>query len=248
MKNKFLILASILASTSFAQVGINTSEPLTELDVNGKTTIRETPILEDNNNLKSLYVDDKGLVGVKDFSNGILTEEIFYAFTSSRRNTATTTTENFNNHVIQYFDFESGDILYNTIGVSFISNEDGKKYFRIGEDGVYEFNGFLNFRIAGDLNNKIFIAIRLEYSEDEGTTWVNLTGSRPIYNIDWSPGQSTPYTFPTTIYQMKKNSLLRMAFYRTRSADQSLQGDTVSNLYFNSGYGASTYKFVLKKL
>lgn len=244
MKKTFLIIALIFANSSYAQVGINTSEPLTELDVNGKTTIRETPILIDNNNLNALYVDDKGLVGIKDFSNGVLTEEIFYAFTSLQRNT--TATEDFNNNVTQYFEFETGDILYNTIGVSLVTIGDNK-YFKVAEDGVYEFNGFLNFRLTGVLNNKIFIAIKLEYSEDEGTTWVNLTGSRPVYTIDWSAGQTIPYTFPTTIYNMKKNSLLRIAFYRTKAGSQQ-QGEPVNDIYFTNGYGSSTYKFILKKL
>ena len=249
MKYKILALAILFYACSFAQVGINTSEPITELDVNGKTTIRDTPILEDNNDLKTLYVNEEGLVGVKDFSGGPLTEEFFYAATNYDRNSTQTATDNFNNHITQNFEFDSEDIIYNTIKLN-LATIDNNNYFRIGEDGVYEFNGFLNLHMKGNDNSKIFIAFLLEYSEDEGLTWSNLTGSRPVLTLAWGLGQSIPYTFPTTIYRMKKNSLLRVSYYRTKTVGEivQIQGDTVDEIYFDKAYGATTYKFILKKL
>lgn len=61
MKNLILSICLTLINYSFAQVGINTSSPTKDLDINGELRIRTTPAIASS---KTLAVDSNGNVGV----------------------------------------------------------------------------------------------------------------------------------------------------------------------------------------
>lgn len=239
--------------TYLKRVGIGTTSPATKLDINGVVTIRDTPDLNDITTIHPLYIDQQGKVGIKPLGNGLTTEDVFYIRTDDvDLNQSASNTTKFNNGDMLYVDMQPKDILYNTLAVDVVNNNNIQA-LKINTEGVYQIEGYLNFFIKTsdqlqETPSKIYMYAAIEYSEDNGQSWEELSGSRPIFQIFWSPGQGTPYTFPTMIYKLKKDSLLRVVYHRTAAGGYLLQGDTVQDIYLSNTNSPVSYQLLLKLL
>ncbi len=161
MKNYYFLglLFSILSLS--AQVGINTNEPRTSLDVNGETTIRKTNYLKGT--LSPLYVDQNGLVGLKEDTGTNLTTAVFYA--EGDRQVVVPTANIFNDGTTFQLYVKPEDIQQNSIDVTQSGN-----FFKVNKKGIYEITGFINFLIDTELNNNTFIVVAIDISTNNGAT------------------------------------------------------------------------------
>lgn len=242
-----LIAALFVGVTTFGQnekIGINTALPKTTLDVNGDMTVRKLEKL--SGDIKPLYIDKDGLVGTMVSKEEKVSSAIFSANSTKIVLDLTEGKE-------VAFNDEKEDIPIpcrithidiNTLGVTV-----RKSAFQIKEDGVYELNTFVNFIINSDENSKTFMIVTLQTSTDDGVTWTNITGSRPVFLQTVHGGMNHPHNLPTTIASLTKGTLVRIAFKRSYLGTTA-QGARVKSIRVsgNANYASKAFEFVIKKL
>lgn len=241
-----LITALFVGVTAFGQnekIGINTALPKTTLDVNGDMTVRKVEKL--SGDIKPLYIDKDGLVGTvvsKDdkVSSAIFSASAFGHVLNLNEGKEVVFNEGKEDIPIP---FKTTNIDINTLGIAV-----HKDAFQIAEDGIYELNAFANFFISSATNNKIFIIITLQTSTNNGATWKNITGSRPVF-VQSVSTMFHSYNLPTTIASLTKGTLVRIAFKRSYSGEIA-QGATVNYMRVsgNSNYATKAFELVIKKL
>lgn len=242
-----LIAALFVGVTAFGQnekIGINTALPKTTLDVNGDMTVRKLEKL--SGDIKPLYIDKDGLVGTMVSKEEKVSSAIFSA---NRTGTVLSLDkgeqERFNLGVEEIaipFTINKSDINTLEIGVR-------KSAYQIKEAGIYELNTFVNFIITSDEYSKTFMIVTLQTSTDDGVTWTNITGSRPVFLQTVQGGMNHPHNLPTTIASLTKGTLVRIAFKRS-SLNGNLQGNPVKSILVrgSSNYATKAFELVIKKL
>lgn len=242
-----LITALFVGVTAFGQnekIGINTALPKTTLDVNGDMTVRKLEKL--SGDIKPLYIDKDGLVGTMVSKEEKVSSAIFSA--SSK-----IIVLNLNEGKEVAFNERKEDIPIpcrtthidiNTLGVAVRNSA-----FQIKEDGIYELNTFVNFYLSSSKDNRIFMIVTLQTSTDDGVTWTNITGSRPVFLQTVQGGMNHPHNLPTTIASLTKGTLVRIAFKRSYSGTTA-QGATVNSMRVggNANYATKSFELVIKKL
>ncbi len=245
IKKALFILISFSLGSSYAQVGINTESPQATLHIEGDLIIKNTsPKSANNANLKPLFVDPEGHV-VRSVATqavspilAIQTNRLMLS-SSSDPNTLTV----FNDGSRQSFDFIASDILINNLGIN-IQNG----YIRIAETGIYQISSLINYVFGtSTTGSNVFINISLQKSTNNGGTWFDVVGYRPIFTINWTTGQSTPAILPTVIASLSQGDLLRYSFYRTRSG-ATLQGSPITFLSIDAVYSTPSVSISIVKL
>jgi hypothetical protein len=253
--NKPLILKSNkiegLRISTNGNVGINTPNPNTPLDVNGGLTVREVKELNliQGNLARQLYINtNTGLVGLQPAGEQAASP-IFFASTdrtvfNGPKNSPILS--EFNKGENMVLTPVNDDIVLNNIKVTLNS---GKSAFRIGESGTYQIAGALNFFFAtpGEAN-RVYINTRMEKSTDGGNTWNSITGIRPILIIDWYSGQYTSVNLPITVQPLQAGDLIRVVFNRTKAGGTMLQGSSVTEIKVALGYSTPAYTISLTRL
>lgn len=253
-------------------VGINTELPRTTLDVNGKLTVRDTGNIENDGQVKALYVDkETGLIGtvapstptapitvLSAKSNNILPSTDSNAVEFNKGNTDLTVP------------LSSDDIFPNNLGVLIDNNT-----VVIQEAGTYQINAYLNMIISTPSTNK---RITVEFPEVSTITGkpktltqsilipapyrlvflyamlkkngTEIAGARPILTNILN-NQSDIITLPTTTIKLAKGDRLSLAFNRTMSVSggvTSPAGDDVSKIGIGANYAARPYSMTITKL
>lgn len=246
MKRSILFAVLFVGMTAVAQnekVGINTDLPRTTLDVNGDATIRKVEKL--SGNIRPLFIDSDGLVGTAVAKEDKVTSTIFSASSSNNVLILKDGNEDrFNSGTADIpIPVTINQANINTLGIT-VSNQ----AFKIKEEGIYEITSFVNFYIRSATNNKTFVIVTLQISEDNGVTWKNISGSRPVF-LQGNGGMNHPHNIPTTIIALKNGTLVRMAFKRS-FLKGSGQGSNVTGIDVsgNSSYATKAYELVIKKL
>lgn len=245
IKKTLLFIISFSLGFSYAQVGINTESPQAALHIEGDLIIKNTsPKSTSNADLKPLFVDPDGYV-VRAIATQAstpattiqTTREIINSSLTPNRLTA------FNGGTPQSIILDESDIVINNLGVT-VQNGN----LRIPESGIYQISTLINYIFGTNTNgSKIFINIYLETSSNNGAIWYDVVGYRPIFTIDWAPGQSTPAVLPTAIVFLSQGDLLRYSFYRTKSGT-TLQGDALTSLAVAPAYSTPSVSATIVKL
>ncbi|MDR1056273.1 MAG: hypothetical protein LBL90_10765 [Prevotellaceae bacterium] len=235
-------------STS-GNVGINTNNPGTSLDVNGKLTVRDVSELNlaSSSVAKQLYIDaNTGLLGLQPAGVQVASP-IFFASTNRTifSNGSYLTDFNACNDII--LTPVNGDIELNNLGVTFDS---GKNAFKIHDNGTYQAAAVLNFYFAtANSGDKVFINVRIEKSADAGANWTTITGTRPVCSVDWNNGQYISVSIPLTVQPLQAGDLIRIVFNRTKAGGGTiLQGSALTEIRLTNGYSTPTYTLSLTRL
>lgn len=244
MRKVFLIIVLFVGVISFAQeqkVGINITLPKTTLDVNGDLTVREVQKL--SGNVEKLYVDNNGKLGL-DYRPKKEVETLVFSGNTERRIVNTNGSYKFNEGEQFELWVKAEDIKLNSIGITHSGN-----YFKIGETGTYLVSGFVNFLIESEIGNKTFMVVAIEVSTNNGSSWTNISGSRPIFTQDVKL-QYFGHAIPTTVADLQAGTLIRTAFIRSRSSGGSLQGQNLQKLSVEgiSNEGIKAMDFLIRKL
>lgn len=226
--------------TDEGKVGIGTTTPTQSLDVNGRTRIRNTDELT-STNVSALYVDETGLVGKANIAPQ--SKVAYYSSTSS----IDFIPSDFNEEVIQIVPIDSSHEKINSIGAVVPS----LGQIQITESGNYMINSSINLLLKSASgttgNEKVYIAIQVDKSTDNGANWTTITGMRPISQLHWGPGTYITYNVPTIINYLEAGDLIRLKFYRTRSGSTP-QGVDLELLKAGHAFGAPTFTLSLSKL
>jgi hypothetical protein len=229
-------------------VGINTDNPGTSLDVNGKLTVRDASELNlaSGNVARQLYIDTgTGLLGLQPAGIQVVSP-IFSASTSRTIFSNGNTLTNFNacNDII--LTPNNDDMKLNNLGIIF---ESEKNAFRIKEIGTYQVAAALNFSFTSEnKGDKVFINVRIQKSTNGGSNWSTIAGIRPVCTVDWEFGQSTAISLPLTIQQFQTGDLIRIVFNRTKAEGNVPQGNDLKGISLLSSYYTPTYTLSLTRL
>lgn len=254
------------------QVGIGTITPTTKLDVKGGVTLDKT--LKINNigelvpdNVKSLFVNPDGVIGT-----AVVNKETSLAYfqNSSNINEEYTNTVLFNLGEEIEMPFSSVNNVLR-LHVGDIVEVNGSGQIKIKQKGYYQLSLFISPYIEGGAipkktynvtgsttykveienpaDNQVFFRSTIQYSKDNGITWNTLVGIRPILLV--SPGTYFyPQVFPTTIFELDKNDLIRVVYTRSKGVGAAVQGKAVVGISINSNtsLGLNAYQFSISKL
>lgn len=245
IKKTLLFIISFSLGLSYAQVGVNTEDPQATLHIEGDLIISNTsPKSNDNSTLKPLFVDPDGNV-----VRSVTTQAVspILVIQTNREVISSSSTPNiltaFNSGTAQSFAFTPSDITINNLGGS-IQNG----YIRIAETGIYQINSLINYLFGSAASgNNIFISITLQKSTNNGSTWSNVVGYRPIFTINWPAGQGNPAILPTAITPLSAGNLLRYSFERTRSGP-TYQGNELTNLAITPLYSTPSLSISIVKI
>ena len=194
-KNDFVI-------TTEGKVGIGITTPNESLDVNGKVRIRSLDQLT-NNNVYVVYADENGVLGKTAISP--VSKLAFYTSKTLLNSSATT----FNNGYEQVIPIQSTDTEINTIGNTLVNN-----YVKINEAGTYLIGGSVNFTLSSStVDSKIYTAINIQRSTDNGNTWTSISGARPVFAMFSNTKMINSYTLPITIGNLNPNDLIKIVFF-----------------------------------
>jgi hypothetical protein len=233
-------------------VGINTNNPGTSLDVNGKLTVRDVKDLnlEQDGQARQLYINTStGLVGLQPAGKQVASP-IFFASTErtifSDEEGYVDVLREFNNGNPITLSPVKNDIVLNNLDIILDS---GKNAFKIGESGTYQVAVALNFYFKSAASgDKAYINVRLEKSSDGGATWNAIAGTRPICFIDWNHGQHTSINLPITVQALQEGDFVRIVFNRTRAGSVTLQGNKMLAISLTGGYSTPAYTLSLTRL
>jgi hypothetical protein len=240
-----------LRISASGNIGINTPDPNTPLDVNGELTVRDVKELNlvQGNLARQLYINtNTGLVGLQPAGEQAVSP-IFFASTDRTVLNGppnSSILSEFNNCENMVLAPVNDDIVLNNIEITLNS---GKNAFRIGESGTYQIAGALNFFFATPKEaDRVYINTRMEKSTDGGNSWNSITGIRPILIIDWYSGQYTSVNLPITVQPLQAGDLIRIVFNRTKAGGTMLQGSSVTELRVALGYSTPAYTVSLTRL
>lgn len=253
-------------------VGIGTINPTTKLDVKGGITLDKTLKINDieqlvPNNLKSLFVSPDGRIGT-----AVVNKETSLAYfqNGGSVNTAASFIDIFNlgEEIVMPFSSAS-NVLKMHVGD--IIEVDASGYLKIKQKGYYQLSLFLSTYIGGGpvpkkkynvtgsssstvevdspSDNQVFFRSTIQHSKDNGATWSTIVGIRPIIVV--SPGSFFyPQVFPTTIFELNQNDLVRVVYTRSKSSGGNVQGKDIVSISINSNsdLGLNAYQFSISKL
>lgn len=218
--------------------GIGTNTPTEKLHVAGKARITNTAKL--TGAVSPLYVDANGVVGKADVNAQIA----FYEGT----NGVTISANDFNNGIQVPVTITSANEKLNTIGATITSDK-----VKIQDAGTYMISGSLNvtIKIAGATMatpKTAWVRVNIQRSTNNGATWVDIAGARPIFDIYIPAGQNSVTILPAVIRSLGANDLLRLTLTRSAGAGGNGQGDDVESIIFSSGYGNNPYTLSITKM
>lgn len=232
--------------TSKGDMGIGVIRPSVKLEVNGKLKVNDIDHLEDTVSYP-LAVDSRGVVGKANTASYLAyftSLDITYAAPEKSSNLNSV---NAGNTIVVPIALDQA--IINTMDAK-INNSN---CIYIAEKGYYQIGAALNLFLSMAAGERFFVAINIQKSSDNGTTWESMAGIRPIIqsaNTNKTPGgYNYPQVISPVIAKLNIGDLLRLVFYRTK-VGSSLQGNAVTllNVGPNSDYGISSYNFSISKL
>jgi len=230
------------------RLGIGTSAPTAKVDINGNLKIRDTEFLSASN-VSPLFVDANGLIGKSTAPSD--TKVAFYSsrFTILNANAGSALLNSINNGDLQVVPILSQHQIINTLAGTTVTNN----VLNIKEEGYYQIGGGINFSLTLAKDQRFFVAINIQKSTDNGSTWTSISGIRPIIISAATTATPVLINYPqvisSVIEKLTPNDLLRMVYYRTK-ASEILQGDSATALGISSisDYGILSYTFSISKL
>lgn len=216
-------LVFLLPIISYSQVGINTDNPRSTLDVNGELTIREVYPLK-GQTINNLYINENGLIGTNSNTSNI-TSKIFNAIGNQTNIVNSPTILNsFNNGYVQNIAIENNFFVLNKLGI-----QSNRNNLLFKEDGTYLINVAINFNFTSANNGEVYILGAIQTKKPLDSNWNTISGSRIIVSDEGYNQLSKSMVFPMQINEIVKDTELRIIFYRDSSQSYA-KGDGLSFL------------------
>jgi len=238
MKKISLLFIVAFSTSLFSQVGINTEEPTEALDINGKARIRNTEVLT-SGNVSSLYVDENGVVGKTNISP----------------NSPQTTYLSGGSNVDIVSDFNAGNTITismttSQLGLNTLNAELTNNTIKIPSTGVYQLAASINVLLStGTSGQNVYMAVNVQRSSNDGTTWNAISGTRPIFAMIINGSLYYNTVLPTILVDLNENDLIRLVVYRTSGTNGTQQGApiTTGTVSPNSQHGTRAYTLSISK-
>lgn len=219
-KRKFnltLIFTTLLAFSTFGQVGINTENPQAALDVNGNVRIVDAPPIAN----ASVLVRDNttGHVGT---AVSVPTKVAFIQSTEDQRLTTQAGKDVFNTAVPVKVTWKAADIVSNNV----VDFNDSTDEFVITQTGLYELSGFLNYAAYSTIPAAYPTAIdagragvnaTIQVDKNDGNGWIDFTASRVVFTGTAVSNTSQTIIIPPGVFLFKAGTKICMVFLRPAS-------------------------------